>query len=675
VFDCPRFGRAALETMMRFTLTLAMTLLTLARAAGAAWAQAPAPPPPGGDLSGKSLEALLNVPVDSVEGAARHTQRITEAPASVTVISATDIETFGWRTLADALRSVRGFHVTYDRNYSYVGVRAFGRPTDYNNRVLLLLNGHRVNDSIYDGALLGTEFPLDMAMVDRIEVVRGPGSALYGTSAFFAVVNVITKRGAHVSAGDVQLEAASLDTYKARASHGWSDANGRDLLLSVTRYQSGGHGSLYFPEFDAPDTNNGLATGNDADEATNVLATARVGNFQFNGVVGDRTKRVPTGSWGTTFNDPGYFTRDVRGWGTIGYTRDLGPAALTVGGYYDRYHYSGLYPFGPLYDDGAFSDAVGGDATVRWRTGRHAFTTGVEQRTNLRQNQWYGLGQQRDIDDRRSSQEVAAFAQDEISLTSRLAAVVGARYDWWSLKGGTGRPRLGLVYRTADDTAIKALYGEAYRAPNLYELYYTSAQVAAAGDLEPELARTMELVFERRLGRRVRATATGYYTRSSNLIDPEFTYNESIRYVNKESARSSGVELEAESRWSSGVLVRGSLAVQRAMAIEAGQPLSNAPGELATFHVAAPFWRRQLVAAAESIFTSARTTVGGEALPSFWLSNVTLTYRPVRMPLTIGASIYNAFDASYADPVGVEFRQTALPQDGRTAAVRVAVKF
>jgi outer membrane receptor protein involved in Fe transport len=111
------------------------------------------------------------------------------------------------------------------------------------------------------------------------------------------------------------------------------------------------------------------------------------------------------------------------------------------------------------------------------------------------------------------------------------------------------------------------------------------------------------------------------------------------------------------------------------MAIEAGQPLSNAPGELATFHVAAPFWRRQLVAAAESIFTSARTTVGGEALPSFWLSNVTLTYRPVRMPLTIGASIYNAFDASYADPVGVEFRQTALPQDGRTAAVRVAVKF
>jgi outer membrane receptor protein involved in Fe transport len=81
------------------------------------------------------------------------------------------------------------------------------------------------------------------------------------------------------------------------------------------------------------------------------------------------------------------------------------------------------------------------------------------------------------------------------------------------------------------------------------------------------------------------------------------------------------------------------------------------------------------VAASESIYTSSRTTVGGNSLPPFWLSNLTLTYRPVRMPLTIAGSVYNAFNASYADPVGVEFRQAAIQQDGRTAAVRVSVKF
>jgi outer membrane cobalamin receptor len=74
-------------------------------------------------------------------------------------------------------------------------VRGFGRPSDYNNRILLLVNGHRYNDNVYDQAPIGLDFPIDLALVDRIEVIRGPGSALYGTSAFFAVINVIVRPG------------------------------------------------------------------------------------------------------------------------------------------------------------------------------------------------------------------------------------------------------------------------------------------------------------------------------------------------------------------------------------------------------------------------------------------------------------------------------------------------
>src|SRR5689334_10592849 len=156
--------------MMRLRHAFATALVMLVPAAQVS-AQTSGQTTPGDELSGKSLEALLDVPVDSVEGAARHTQRLTEAPASVTVITANEIETFGWRTLADVLKSVRGFYVTYDRNYSYVGVRAFGRPTDYNNRVLVMVDGRRLNDSIYDGAYIGTDFPLDLSTVDRVEVV------------------------------------------------------------------------------------------------------------------------------------------------------------------------------------------------------------------------------------------------------------------------------------------------------------------------------------------------------------------------------------------------------------------------------------------------------------------------------------------------------------------------
>ena len=113
----------------------------------------------------------------------------------MTIVTAEDIRTFGWRTLAEALTSVRGFYTTNDRNYTYVGVRGFGRPSDYNNRVLVLVNGHRFNDNVYDQALVGNEFPIDLALVERIEIIRGPGSALYGTSAFFAVINVVAASG------------------------------------------------------------------------------------------------------------------------------------------------------------------------------------------------------------------------------------------------------------------------------------------------------------------------------------------------------------------------------------------------------------------------------------------------------------------------------------------------
>ena len=120
-------------------------------------------------------------------------QKVTEAPSSVTIITADEIRGFGHRTLADVLRTVRGFYVTYDRNYSYLGVRGFSRPGDYNARVLLQVDGHRLNDNVFGSALIGTEFPLDVDLIERIEIIRGPSSALYGTSAFFAVINVITQ--------------------------------------------------------------------------------------------------------------------------------------------------------------------------------------------------------------------------------------------------------------------------------------------------------------------------------------------------------------------------------------------------------------------------------------------------------------------------------------------------
>ena len=172
--------------------TLALVLLT-GTAAGAQ------------SLSELSLEDLMRLDAGRVFGASERSQPVTEAPSSVSFITAEDIARYGYRSLADILHGVRGLYVSDDRNFSFVGARGFGKPGDYNSRILLLVNGHRVNDNVFGQAEIGAEFGLDPATFERVEIIRGPASSLYGDSAFFAVVNVITRTGAAIDGASVTL--------------------------------------------------------------------------------------------------------------------------------------------------------------------------------------------------------------------------------------------------------------------------------------------------------------------------------------------------------------------------------------------------------------------------------------------------------------------------------------
>src|ERR1700720_4037648 len=168
------------------------------------------------DLLDMSLEDLMSIEIDSVYGASGFKQKVTEAPASVTIITSEEIQMYGYRTVADILRNVRGFYVTYDRNYSYLGVRGYGPSGDYNSRIAVLVDGHRLNDNIFDSGPVATEFPMDVDLIDRVEVIRGPNSSLYLASAFLGVINVVTKRGRDLKKVQVAAAAASYGTYQGR---------------------------------------------------------------------------------------------------------------------------------------------------------------------------------------------------------------------------------------------------------------------------------------------------------------------------------------------------------------------------------------------------------------------------------------------------------------------------
>ena len=230
IADTFRIGLASDSTL--HVAIRAAAILFLALTASRADTVVDASAPAATNLMQLSIEELLDIRVDKVYGASKFEQKVTRAPSSVSLVTRDEIQKQGYRTLADVLRAVNGVFVSDDRNYSYLGIRGFNRPGDYNSRVLLLVDGHRLNDSVYDQGLYGTESFLDVDVIERVEVVRGPSSSIYGNNAFFGVVNVITRRGRAVDGIEATAEAGDNETWKTGATFGKQFENGGELFLS-----------------------------------------------------------------------------------------------------------------------------------------------------------------------------------------------------------------------------------------------------------------------------------------------------------------------------------------------------------------------------------------------------------------------------------------------------------
>jgi outer membrane receptor for ferrienterochelin and colicins len=641
------------------------------------------------NLAELSIEQLMNVDVPTIYGACKFEQKVTDAPASVSVITADEIKKYGHRTLGDILRSVRGLYVTYDRNYNFLGVRGFNRPGDYNSRILLLLDGHRLNDNIYETATVGTEFPLDVDLIDRIEIIRGPSSSIYGTSAFFGVINVITRQGKDMKSAEVAGAAGSQDTYSGRLSYGNKYQNGLELLISTSRYNSDGVRGLYYREFDAPATNNGIAVHADDDRSTSFFSKVSFRDLTLTGAYLSREKGIPTGSFGTVFNDNRNRTTDSRGYVDLKYARKLeNQAELTARFYYDTYHYHGDYlysgadPGDPLVLSKDSSDGqwAGGELmfTGRFRE-KHIFTVGVENRYNFRQDQrtYDEAPFLSKLDDRRTLHTYALYLQDEYHLLPNLIFNVGLRYDYYSTFGGTTNPRLALIYKPWEKTIFKLLYGDAFRTPNVYELYYADNGLTAKPNpnLQPEKIRTYELVYEQYMGEHFRTSLSGFYYQMDDLITQQTDTDGLLIYRNMEKVEAKGVEMEVEAKWADGLQGRVSYILQEARTKDTGELLTNSPRHMVKVNLAAPLIRKNVFVGAELQYTSSRKTLAGGNEGGFVIANLTLFSQNLLKGLEFSASFYNFLDRKYGDPGAGEHLQDVIGQDGRTFRVKFTYRF
>jgi iron complex outermembrane receptor protein len=633
------------------------------------------------DLAGLPLEQLLNLEVDHVSAASRYIQDLRRAPASVTVVTRDDIEPAGYLTLADLLRGVPGVHVSDDRNYQYIGVRGFGRSGDYNSRVLILLDGHRLNEDVYDSAFVGSASPVDLSVVERVEVVKGPSSSLYGTSAFSAVVNVVTRRGGDINGTELRAEGGSFGLRSGGATFGRTFADGTELVLSGRGLGANGQSRIFFPEF-ASGPATGFAVDADGEAAGTVFGRVTRGRLSIAGVYGDRRKHVPTAPFGAVFNDNRLTTRDSRGFVNVRYRSALDARTdLDVSGSVDSMRYQGEYPM-PVGDraliqlDTSAGDSAGVELLLTQRRARHTLVTGGEYRYQFTIDQklesWDGTVLE--LDDHRSGRRAALFVQDELSVARDVLVNLGARLDHYSSFGSTLNPRIGVIFGATRVYTAKLLYGSAFRAPNAYELYYYAE--GGRFDLKPERIRTTELELSRRFGPALHATVNLFRYGIRDLITPDDTRgDERIVFTNAERADGQGVELGLAGRWANGVHASGSYSVQSVRDARTDDPLSNAPRHLAKLVLSAPLFPRRLFATTQTIYTAERRAVDGAIVPAFVRVDVNLWAPRLHRHLDLSAGVTNLFDRDYSDPGAAEHLQGAIPQKGRGAVVRATWRF
>ncbi len=644
------------------------------------------------DQTDLNLEALVGTPLthDSKydrkqSSAAKYEQKQNEVAASVSVITRDEIKAFGWRTLGQALASLPGVHTTYDRQYTYLGTRGFGLPGDYNTRVLVAINGNRINPTHYDAGLIGSEFPLDVDLIERIEYIAGPGGAVYGQNAMFGVINVITRSGAQVDGGELVAAWQSPQSMReGRVSWGKLLDNGIDVLLSASGMRADGEDlPMDFPGADAYGfPASGVAAGLDGERDQEFFARVGRGPWALDFLYSDRRKDDPTAMFFTDPLAPGQYERDEYVLTQLHYQDNFAGNTLNVLGrlFLGQQRWSGLYIYtgAQNYSTGS-SDWFGGELRLLY-TGiaSHKLLLGLELQDNARidmsNDDLSTAGLETDIPG--SGWRAGIYAQDEWRLSDTWSTTLGLRVDRNDVTGTQLSPRAALIWQATPVTTLKALYGRAFRPPNAYEQDYGDGMIQVANpSLAGESIDTLELVVDHRMVHDFNLRGSIYQWTIEDLvtlgIDP---VSDLPQFQSGDNAKASGVELSADKTWDSGARLRASVSYQD-VAYASGGDLLNSPNWLGKLNYSTPLPWVGLRLGYELQYDGRRLSKDGSYLDSYWLSNLNLIADKWVKGLEVSLAIRNLFDQAYQHPGADSNWQNALEQDGRSVRAKLELRF
>ncbi|MDD5579251.1 MAG: TonB-dependent receptor [Methylobacter sp.] len=674
---------------------------------------------------------LAAIPVSIATGTPKP---IFQSAAVISVITAEQIKSMGATELHEVLETVPGVHAslqenTFDYNYSIRGIR-----NTQNSQVLMLLNGTRITTPFNGTLMTGTELPIEA--IQQVEVIRGPGSALYGADAFAGVINIITKKAKDINGKVLGARIGDHSTQSGWGQYGTQWA-GWDVAASLQYQHTNGDGGRIIKADTQTSFDNIFGT--HASHAPGALNTRYE---TLNGHLNLQRKHWDIGFW--AFNsinggtragaagalDPNGFANAEQYLGDMRFSTEdwLDNWELTAHASYLETDFQAkqlqLFPDNailPIGSDGNInlspsSSRVSFPDGVNNNLGRIEKIPSIElssiykgldhhilrlsagfryEQISPSESKNYGPGV---IDGTRSVVDGTLtnvtgtpfvyladrhrtiwswVAQDEWQLADNWHLTAGVRYDDYSDFGGTVNPRLALVWDINEQITSKLLYGKAFRAPNFAEQGTQNNPVVLGNkNLKPETINTFEWAFDYRPFSSLRTAVNVYYYQIDNLIsavpDPSRLTN---IYQNSGNQNGYGTEFEFNWQWSEKWNVKGNYAWQNATNEVTKRRVTGVPEHhvyIAFQWQFMPKWQLQ----PQLNWIGGRTSLLGDnrKLGDYETIDFTLRGKKLFGHLNLAASLRNAFDTHYYEPAALQFPEN-LPMPGRSFYLEASVNF
>ncbi len=641
---------------------------------------------------------------------------VRKAPAIATVITAKEIRNMGARNLTDILKMVPGIGVSINE-FGAPMTEVRGIRTNLTEKILLMIDGHSLNKNFTGSALFHIAADLPVENIKRVEIVRGPGSALYGANAFLAVINVITKDAEDIDSLQVTAKGGSFDTEQYNLLGGKSFGNDIQVSGSYDYYRT--DGPRLKIEADSlsinPATTQWSTVPGDADmfaEKNDLFLKLIYGNLYFKGQYTKKRKGNYIGM-AYALTDEDHWTRSYY-WGEVGYKSKINDqlsANFKIN--YDYYEQDSVVKLMPEGFAGSFPNGMIGGPKIKNRTtgGEFQLDYVVNDNNHLIAGALYEkykqfdvknisnydatlfppvpvyLGSVQDIsswanwnkDD--ATREIwAAYIQDEWEIIDNLNLTAGVRHDHYSDFGDTTNPRAGVVWDFFEKATLKLLYGQAFRAPNFVELYNQNNPINVGNPaLKPEKIKTYEASLGWRPAQSFTIDLNYFHSEIENLIIWDTSTSPAL-HINAGEAEVDGIELVLTGQYTPDNYWKLTYTYQDPKDSVTDERLSYVPLHRASGIINYGL-TKYLNMHTDILWTGSRSRPAGDTrgdAASYTTVDLALTLKNIYKTLEIQGTIHNLFDENYEDPDTSGALQSApndFPREGLSAMLNVSYKF